>query len=272
MRLNVLICCYDSSVNGVPAIMMPFREDVRYVVSHQMSREYFEVQKDIPDGLNRQDVVYAPFVGKGLSANRNHCLDIVSGLERIVSQEEICLIADDDVTYYVDSFDNILSAFAKNNDIDIASFRIKTPEGQPMFKMYPDKAFIVNRIPLWGKFYFSSVEVAFRFDSVCKIRFDEDFGVGSGKWSEGGEETIFLSDCLKNGLKMMYIPEYIVGHDYMSSGKARKTVRKARMMLAVACRCRGLFSLDAFVGILRVLYRLAIYPFITLYRHIMSKE
>ena len=78
---------------------------------------------------------------------------------------------------------------------------------------------------------------------------------------EGGEEAIFLSDCLKRGLTMKYVPEYVVGHPYMSSGKSPKTVRKARMMLAIACRCSGSFSIDAFVAFLRVIFRVLTMPF-----------
>ena len=273
MRLNVLICCYNASVEGVPSILMPPREDVRYVVSHQMSRSYAGRGGDVPESLDRRDVIYAPFVGKGLSANRNHCLDVLRsvvykskdsagdtvGTEPEPCREEICLIADDDVTYCPDSFDRVLAAFT--GEVDIAAFRIRTPEGQPPFKNYPDREFAVRKIPLWGGFYFSSVEIAFRLASVGDLRFDEDFGVGAEKWPEGGEEAIFLSDCLRKGLKMKYVPEYVVEHDYMSSGKASKTVRKARMMLEVACRCRGPFSRDAIVGFLRVIYRIVALPF-----------
>lgn len=269
MRLNVLICCYNASVEGVPSILRPPREDVRYVVSHQMSGEYAGAKR--PEALDRPDVVYAPFIGRGLSANRNHCLDVLRNLEGKVgnggatdldtldNREEICLIADDDVSYFGDSFDRILAAFEE--EVDIVAFRIRTPEGEPQFKKYPDKAFVVKKIPLWGKFYFSSIEIAFRMSAVGSLRFDEDFGVGAKKWPEGGEEEIFLSDCLKRGLTMKYVPEYVVGHPYMSSGKSPKTVRKARMMLAIACRCSGPFSIDAFVAFLRVIFRVLTMPF-----------
>ena len=40
MRLNILISCYNGSVDGVGAMFQPQRDDVRYVVSHQMSEDY----------------------------------------------------------------------------------------------------------------------------------------------------------------------------------------------------------------------------------------
>lgn len=52
----------------------------------------------------------------------------------------------------------------------------------------------------------SSVEVAFRLDSIKKngICFNEYFGAGSRFYM--GEENIFLFDCLKRGLKILYVP------------------------------------------------------------------
>ena len=135
MRLNVLICCYNASVEGVPSILRPPREDVRYVVSHQMSGEYAGAKR--PEALDRPDVVYAPFVGRGLSANRNHCLDVLRNLEGKVgnsgatdletldNRQEICLIADDVVSYFGVSFGFIFSAFEFY--VDIVAFRISSP-------------------------------------------------------------------------------------------------------------------------------------------------
>lgn len=257
MRLNILISCYNGSVEGVGAMFQQKRGDVRYVVSHQMSEDY--VQKNLPQAMDREDVIYAPFRGRGLSLNRNHCLDVVRAHSDHPG-EEICLLADDDVSYLADSFDKVLEAFLEHPEISVAAFRIATPPGQPPFKVYQDKSFMVNKIPLRGKFYFSSIELAFRLSSIGDLRFDEDFGLGARKWPEGGEEAVFLCDCLGRGLKMMFFPEDVVVHDFMSSGKARKTIRKARMMQAVARRCYGPFSKDAIVGAFRTLYRVLTFP------------
>lgn len=251
MRLNLLIPCYNDSVNDIPANLLPQRSDVRYFVSHQISPDRAGIE--MPVELDRPDVIYSSFTGKGVALNRSHCLDMARQAPR--GEDEICLMTDDDASYRPDSFDIVMDTFRENPDIDIAAFRICTPEGQPPYKAYPDKVKDIRKIPLSGKFYFSTVEIAFKLSSVGDLRYDEDFGVGAEKWPEGGEETIFLSDCLKMGLKMRYFPKEIVLHAYMSTGKARKSVRKAQMMRAVACRCRGPFSLEAILGSLRVLYR-----------------
>lgn len=280
MMLNVLISCYDDSVFDAPAIFLSPRDDVRYIVSHQMSRDYADAHPELPEEtrrlLGRSDIVYSPFVGKGVSQNRNHCLDVLEAvlkaanrqndhiqesdkqtIESDVLKKQLCLISDDDVSYTDSQLTRILEIFGERPATDAICFRIATPEGQPPFKRYPDKGHEVRRVPVYGRFGFSSIELAFRLSPVLsgKIRFDENFGLGSSRWPEGGEETVFLSDCRKAGMRMDYVPEYLVQHPFQSTGKKRKTVRKAQMLEAVAVRCRGRRSSAAFVGRLRVLYR-----------------
>ena len=57
----------------------------------------------------------------------------------------------------------------------------------------------------------TSFEIAFKRESIKEkgIYFDENFGTGSSKYKMG-EENIFLYDCLKKGLEITYIPEYIL--------------------------------------------------------------
>ncbi len=280
MKLNILISCYNESVSDVPKIFLPQRRDVRYIVSHQMSPDYADSHPGIPEetrlAFGRSDVVYSQFAGKGVSQNRNHCLDVLETVlkagkrqndRRQESEEEkiepdalnnqLCLISDDDVSYTDKQLTRIIEVFGERPATDAICFRIATPEGQPPFKCYPDREYELRQIPVYGPFCFSSIEIAFRLSPVLseRIRFDENFGLGSSRWPEGGEETVFLSDCLKAGLRLDYVPEYLVTHPYESTGKRAKTVRKAQMLEAVAVRCRGRFSSAASVGRLRVLYR-----------------
>ena len=64
----------------------------------------------------------------------------------------------------------------------------------------------------------SSIEIAFRINSIKikNLKFDEKFGLGTN--NPTGEEAIFLSDALKQGLKILYIPLPIVFHPKESSG------------------------------------------------------
>ena len=289
--LNILICCHNETVANVPNIFLaPDPDRLRFVVSHQMSQEYADAHQGefhLPEGtdgsvreaLLRDDVVYSAFVGKGISQNRNHALDTIEDYfvkiipadghwdipihdGRLINGDvlsiEKALFADDDVRYpdnIVDIVDDIV--YEKRHGYDIFCCKIATPQGQPEFKKYPENAFVFKEIPLYGDYTVSSIEIGVNLYPIIEegIRFDEDFGIGSDKWPEGGEETIFLSDCMKANMIVNYSPDYIVEHPYESTGKGKKTVRKAKMMEAVAIRCKGRRSKAAFIGRLRVIWR-----------------
>lgn len=288
--LNILICCYNETVANVPNIFIaPNPKHLRLVVSHQMSQEYadshqgeFHLPEGTADGvkeaLRRADVIYSAFIGKGISQNRNHALDMIEDYlakdipadgnwdvaihdGRLVNGEllsyEKALFADDDVRYPDNIVELVSDIVYNRNGYDVFCCKIATPEGQPEFKKYPKERFVFKEIPLYGSYTVSSVEIGVNLYPIVSdgIRFDEDFGIGSDKWPEGGEETVFLSDCLKSELIVNYFPEYIVEHPYESTGKGRKTVRKAKMMEAVAIRCNGKRSKAAFIGRLRVIWR-----------------
>jgi len=144
---------------------------------------------------------------KGLSKSRNRGLENANG--------EICVIADDDIIYKESYCDILKKSFEKNLDADIITFQIETPDGN-LFKNYSKKEFWHNKRTILKV---SSIEIAFRRDSIIKnnIKFDERFGLGSKYIT--GEENIFLMDCLDKGLKIKYIPSPIVIHPYENSGR-----------------------------------------------------
>ena len=143
----------------------------------------------------------------GLAKSRNMAIES--------SLADICLISDDDLEYIDNLQDNILDAFRDNLYVDIITFCIKTPDGED-YKRYRDKPFLHTKKSIMSV---SSVEIAFRRDSInsVNLRFDERFGLGSD--FPTGEEIIFLSDALDRGLKILYLPIYVVRHPIESSGK-----------------------------------------------------
>ena len=147
---------------------------------------------------------------RGLSKSRNRAIENAIG--------DVCVIADDDVTY-IDGYDQIIAeAFEKNKDVDIFTFQVNTPNGDK-YKNYSEKKFYHN---MKSVLKVSSIEIVFNRKKIINndINFNEHFGLGAEFSS--GEENIFLRECLRKGLKIMYIPEPIVIHDKESSGSLNK--------------------------------------------------
>lgn len=89
LTLDLLICTLDDGILKVASIFQEERNDVRYIVSQQITDERF---RQIPSTfLLRKDVLVSQIEGKGLSVNRNNALSLARG--------DVALIADDDVRY-----------------------------------------------------------------------------------------------------------------------------------------------------------------------------
>lgn len=206
MQLNILISTIDSGIDEVYKILQDKQEAVKYIISHQYTDMKF---RNIPDSLIREDVIVSQIPGKGLSKSRNNAIEIADG--------DIALIADDDVRYLPDSFQTIAEAFKDDPDLNVACFKIKTNDGEPEYKNYPNAAYTFSKRK---KHYISSIEVAIRLNSIKSknIYFDERFGLGAKKFLSG-EEEMFIIDCVKAGLSVSYFPEYIVKHPFQSSAK-----------------------------------------------------
>jgi len=147
------------------------------------------------------------FLEKGLSKSRNKAIENCTS--------DIGLISDDDVEY-LDNIETIITkAFEENPEADIITFQFLKNKNTLYKTNYKKEKF-------WHNIYtlakVSSVEIAFRVDKIKSknIKFDETFGLGSN--FPTGEEYIFLSDALKSGLKILYIPIPIVIHPDESSG------------------------------------------------------
>lgn len=135
------------------------------------------------------------FNEKGLSKSRNRAIDN--------SLSDICLIADDDVVYNDDYEEIIKKSYEKYKDYDVIVFQVPTTNTERE-KKYSTK---IKKLNLIDTFKVYSYEITFKRESITNhnIRFNEDFGAGSGKYLMG-EENIFLKECLDNGLNILYLP------------------------------------------------------------------
>lgn len=134
---------------------------------------------------------------RGLSRSRNTAMEMID--------KGICIVLDDDEVLLEKYSDIITSVYDKYRDYDVILFKI-IHNLSPLKKKYPNK---VSNINLLDSLKFSSVEITFDLESILAkgISFDEDFGAGA-KYCLG-EDNIFLSDCIKSGLKILFYPVYI---------------------------------------------------------------
>lgn len=139
---------------------------------------------------------FLSFSEKGLSKSRNRAI--------YNSAADVCVIADDDMYYETNYEKTIKEAYVKHPDADIIAFRVANEDPAALSKEIPE-----GRVNLITSMKLSSVRITFRKQSLIQkgISFNENFGAGSKFYM--GEENLFLSDCLKKGLKIYYVSEKI---------------------------------------------------------------
>lgn len=205
MKIDILICTYNDGIKNIANLLMPPHPDISYKISHQVKD--YEFDYGSLSFLGRKDIVYNQINSVGLSKNRNNVMRMATG--------DICFIADDDVRYEIDDIISISKEFENNPDLDIYVGKIRTYPNEPEYKLY---ATTKHKCGISDIGHISSIEIIFRNKSIKanNISFDENFGL-KGNLFNKGEEAIFLSDCLRKKLNIIYFPIYIVKHPFISS-------------------------------------------------------
>lgn len=240
MVINVMISTIDEGIYQVENVLLPYRGDVKYIISHQYTNNK---KTPIPEKLIREDVVISQIPGKGVSKSRNNAISLAEG--------DIGLFADDDLTYKNSYFDDLKNIFLQSPDLDIALLKIKTKSNEPVYKNYSDEIEYYSKI----RHSVSSVEIAVNLDTIKKegLIFDERFGAGNKKII-GSEETVFLYDAIKLGLNVIFYPVYVTEHPFESTIKSvsKFDVRRNWVTGALDCRTNGVTAIPkAFLGTIK---------------------
>lgn len=136
---------------------------------------------------------YFAMTEKGVGLNRNTAL--------LHAQADIVLFADEDIAYRDDYEEKVLEEFAKYPQADMLLFNVQAAPGR---ETYHTEKF--GRVHWYNSGRYPTYSFAVKRERVIKknITFSLLFG-GGAKYSNG-EDSLFLKDCLKNGLKVYCTP------------------------------------------------------------------
>lgn len=129
---------------------------------------------------------------KGVGINRNQLI--------FHSSSDICIFSDDDMEF-VDNYPELVNkAFAENCDADVLIFNIEDNNSARRQNKKTKKINIFNYLN------YGAARLAFRRNSIILhgITFNTMFG-GGCKFS-CGEDSLFIRECLRKGLKVLAIP------------------------------------------------------------------
>lgn len=187
MRIQVLVAAMNQTDHSLLK-KMNIQSDV--IVGNQCDTDRID-----RFNYNGFDALYLNFNERGVGLNRNNALMRATG--------DICLFADDDMVYEDNYVEMIEKAFIDFPCADVIVFNLK--EKVPTRK----KISKPTKVGYFNYLRYGTARIAVRLQSVKKrgIYFNQCFGGGTEHCH--GEDNLFLNACLKNGLKIVAIPEYI---------------------------------------------------------------
>lgn len=140
-------------------------------------------------------VKWLSFSERGVGLNRNNAL--------MRANADICLIADDDMVYADNYVELVQRYFEKYRDADVIVFNLK----EPIATRYIIKK--IHRVHFFNYLRYGTARIAFRLDSIKENGIFFNLCFGGGTEHCHGEDNLFLTDCLKKGLKIYAVPETI---------------------------------------------------------------
>ena len=133
---------------------------------------------------------------RGVGLSRNHSL--------LRAKADISVFADQDIVYDADYEEKILSAFAEHPEADVLLFNVQAAPGR---ETYHNESF--GRVHWYNYGRYPTYSFAVRTEKIHDANITFSLLFGGGAKHSNGEDSLFLHDCLKAGLKIYRCPVLI---------------------------------------------------------------
>lgn len=228
MRIETLIATMDQTDH---ALLQRMRVETEAVVVNQCDRFQYE---SFENGGKTVRFYSLPERGVGLS--RNFALMHASA--------DICVFSDDDLEYRRGYSDLLLRAFESCPKADVIVFNLGVKESRRRRRAIHRRA----RVRWYSYMRYGSARIAVRREAVLKKNLSFPLLFGGGARFGAGEDTVFLHDCLKKGLRIYALPVLLAETDDSTStwfsGYNEQFFRdKGALMAAIYDRWGLLFGL-----------------------------
>lgn len=147
---------------------------------------------------------YFAMEDRGVGLNRNTAL--------LHAQADIVVFADEDIVYCEGYAEKVLAEFEAHPEADMLLFNVKASEGR---ETYHTESYGRVRWYNCGRYPTYSFAVRRKCLHKNNITFSLLFG-GGAKYSNG-EDSLFIRDCLKSGMKIYRVPVDIGEEEFRES-------------------------------------------------------
>ena len=191
MKLQVLVATMHQTDHSL-LDRMNIQTDA--VVVNQCDRNEIEKFE-----YNGNSIKWLSLDERGVGLSRNTAL--------MRADDDIVLFADDDVFYNDGYSSTITDAFLRYPKADVIVFNLLPPEGPRKLKPVKEGA----RVNYLNCMRYGTVHFAARLPLLRKENISFSLLFGGGAVYSSGEDTVFITDCLKRRLKIYTCADYIGG-------------------------------------------------------------
>lgn len=133
---------------------------------------------------------------KGVGLSRNNALMRADG--------DVCLFADEDIRYADDYEEKVLQEFEKHPEADMLLFNVEVCEER---RTYYNDSF--GRVRLHNCGRYAAYSFAMRTDVLHRKNIAFSLLFGGGARYSNGEDSLFIRDCIRSGMKVYKTPVVI---------------------------------------------------------------
>lgn len=133
------------------------------------------------------------FAERGVGLSRNNCL--------MRADHEICVFADEDIIYCPGAAEAIEEEFEKHPEADMILFNMDVPADRATYHIGE-----YGRVHWYNCGRYPTYSFAARTEKLRQANVAFSLLFGGGARYSNGEDSLFLSDCLKKGLKVYKTP------------------------------------------------------------------
>lgn len=191
MRLSVL-CTTTDQKDLSKFKTMNIRSDV--IFANQCGRN-----ETVTTSLDGHKVTLISTKTRGVGLNRNLALT--------AADSEIVLFADDDMTYYDGYAEAVVRAFDEMPKADLLVFSVDYVKNGQIIKKRRNP---VKRLRFWNSLKHGACVLAARRSALMRARVCFSHLFGGGCIYGSGEDSLFLLDCLRSGLRL-YSHSFVLG-------------------------------------------------------------
>ena len=188
MRLQLLVAAMHTDALTLAQNM---KIDSEAIIVSQGDRYAFEEFE-----YRGHRIKYFAMAERGVGLSRNTSLLRADG--------DICLFADEDIIYKEGYVQTVAAEFEKHPEADMLIFNVKAAEGR---ETYHTDAF--GRVRWYNCGRYPTYSFAARTEKLHKKNITFSLLFGGGAKYCNGEDSLFIAECIRKGLKVYKVPVMI---------------------------------------------------------------